>query len=211
MILSPVYAITDPHLLPGEVLFSSVEEALKAGVKTVQLRDKAANKADLLIKAERMLALCKRYQAQLIINDQPDLAAEIGADGVHLGRSDGSLQHARKRLGKHAIIGATCHDNINWARAAADAGADYVAFGRFYSSTTKPDASTASIDLLHQARNTIALPIVAIGGVTSDNAGNLFRAGADSVAVCAGIFAAADISTAVQQIYNVAAQQALQR
>lgn len=209
MLLSPIYAITDAHLLLGDMLFSGVEKALQAGVTTVQLRDKVANKADLLIKAERMLALCKQYQAQLIINDQPELAAEIGADGVHLGRGDGSLKDARKRLGKHAIIGATCHDNLSWAKAAADAGADYVAFGRFYSSTTKPNACAASIDLLRQAKNTIALPIVAIGGINGDNAGNLFRAGANSVAVCAGIFATADIAMAVQELYQVARQHAL--
>ena len=179
MIISPVYAITDPELLPGEKLFSGVNEALRAGISTVQFRDKSAGRQAREAIAARLQALCEHYQAQLIINDDVDLAAEIGAAGVHLGRSDDTIERARKRLGKQAIIGATCHDSLGWAKAAVDAGADYVAFGRFYPSTTKPDASNASLDILGQAKQALSLPVVAIGGVTDANAKTLFQAGAD--------------------------------
>lgn len=190
MTICPVYAITDARLLPGEALSSGVEQALRAGVRTVQLRDKVSSRDALKANAYRLLELCNRYEAQLIINDSVDLAAEIGAAGVHLGRSDGSIRAARKRLGARFLVGATCHNNIDWARAAAQEGADYVAFGRFYASSTKPEASLADVELLSRARREIKLPIVAIGGIDSTNAHHLFHAGADSVAVCAGIFAA---------------------
>lgn len=206
MLLGSVYAITDRNLLPGEALFVGVEQALAAGVKTIQLRDKVASGQTLLTMAARLLALCKQYQAQFIINDQVEVAAEIGAHGVHLGRTDGSIQLARKRLGRQAIIGATCHNSLAWAKTAAQAGADYVAFGRFYSSTTKPDASPATLDLLRVAKRQIALPIVAIGGVNRDNAQDLLRSGADSLAICAGIFAADDIAAATRAILDVAVQ-----
>lgn len=206
--ISPVYAITDPELLPGEKLYASVNEALRAGVSTVQFRDKNASAHAREAIAARLLALCEHYQAQLIINDDVDLAAEIGATGVHLGRGDESIARARERLGKQAVIGATCHGNLGWAKAAADAGADYVAFGRFYSSTTKPEATTASVDILRQAKQVLSLPIVAIGGITDANAEALFQAGADSVAVCAGIFASDDITAAVQKLFRAAPQPA---
>lgn len=208
MIMSPVYAITDPNLLPGEKLYAGVNEALRAGVGTVQFRDKSANQHSRQAMAARLLALCEHHRAQLIINDDVDLAAEVGAAGVHLGRSDDTIKSARRRLGKQAIIGATCHDNLDWAKAAADAGADYVAFGRFYPSTTKPDASTASLEILRQAKQTLSLPMVAIGGVSGANAQPLFQAGADSVAVCGGIFASDDITAAVQRLCSVAPPRA---
>lgn len=206
MLWSRVYAITDRQLLPGEALYSGVEQALLAGIRTVQLRDKVATGETLLAMAARLLELCQRYQAQLIINDQVDVAAEIGAHGVHLGRTDGSIQAARRRLGQHAIIGATCHNSLSWAQAAAQAGASYIAFGRFYSSTTKPEASAADMALLRVAKQQLALPIVAIGGITCDNGEALLAAGADSLAVCASIFAAEDVAAAARALLEIAPQ-----
>jgi thiamine-phosphate pyrophosphorylase len=202
--LGAVYAITDPLLLPGETLFAAVEEALDAGVTTLQWRDKICAPQARAATAKRLLAICGDYQARLIINDNLELAAEIGAHGVHLGRGDGSIRAARARLGQDAIIGVTCHDNLAWAIEAAEAGASYVAFGRFYSSTTKPNASAANVELLHQAKQQIALPIVAIGGITRHNAAPLFRAGATTVAVCAGIFESDNIGRAVHEITALA-------
>lgn len=196
MPIDSIYAITDAKLLAEEDLFTGVEQALAAGIKTVQYRDKTSASAQIKANALRLQQLCSKYAAQLIINDLVDLAAEVGAAGVHLGRSDGSIRAARKRLGKNYIIGATCHNRIDWAHAARQEGADYVAFGRFYASSTKPDASLASIELLGQARRKIDLPLVAIGGIDQINAGIVFEAGAHSVAVCAGVFAASDIHQA---------------
>lgn len=200
MVIGSVYAITDRALLPGERLFSGAEQALGAGIKTLQLRDKVASGSELLDMAARLLELCRLHNAQLIINDQVDLAAAIGAHGVHLGRGDGSVKAARQRLGPGFIIGATCHDRLGWAKEAQQDGADYVAFGRFFASSTKPEASTAPVELLQQVKGAISLPLVAIGGINSSNAARLLHAGADSVAVCASIFAADDVSAAAQQM-----------
>lgn len=206
MVIGKVYAITDRALLPGEQLYSAAEQALAAGIRTLQLRDKVATGKQLTAMAARLLKLCHCHDAQLIINDDVDLAATIGAHGVHLGRGDGSIKAARRRLGSNFIIGATCHNQLAWAKEAQQDGADYVAFGRFFASSTKPDASTAPVELLQQAKGAITIPLVAIGGINSVNAPELFHAGADSVAVCASVFAADDVRAAAQQMLAVACQ-----
>jgi len=188
MKLRGLYAITDSELLKGKLL-PYVEAALKGGVKLLQYRDKSSDDARRLREAEALRELCNRYGAALIINDDAELAARLGV-GLHLGQGDGSLSVARALLGRKAIIGGTCHGQLALAETAAKEGASYVAFGRFFNSTTKPGAPAADLDLLDAARAQITLPIVAIGGVTLDNAPALIAHGASMVAVVHGLFGA---------------------
>lgn len=188
MKLRGLYAITDSQLLAGRFL-SHVEAALDGGVCLLQYRDKSDDAARRLREAEGLMKLCERYGTQLIINDDAELAARLGV-GVHLGQTDGPLTPARALLGRQAIIGSTCHANLDLAAQAAKEGASYVAFGRFFNSVTKPGASAASIELLEQARAQVKLPIAVIGGITLDNAAPLVAHGADLLAVIHGLFGA---------------------
>ncbi|WMN17070.1 thiamine phosphate synthase [Pseudomonas piscis] len=188
MKLRGLYAITDSQLLAGKFL-EYVEAALDGGVTLLQYRDKSDDQARRLREAEALLGLCERYKTQLIINDDAELAARIGA-GVHLGQTDGPLTPARALLGRQAIIGSTCHSQLALAEQAAREGASYVAFGRFFNSSTKPSAPTANLELLDQARASLQLPICVIGGITLDNAAPLVGHGADLLAVVHGLFGA---------------------
>ena len=186
--LHGIYGITDDALLGPQALLPDVEQALKGGIALLQYRSKSLAVAAKKEVARELLALCRSHSVPLIINDDMQLCAEIGADGVHLGQSDGDCSAARELLGENAIIGVTCHASIDKARAAAAAGADYVAFGRFFPSQTKPDASPADIELLAQARREITIPIVAIGGINAENGASLIAAGADMLAVIHSLF-----------------------
>jgi thiamine-phosphate pyrophosphorylase len=188
MKLRGLYAITDSELLKGKLL-PYVEAALKGGATLLQYRDKSSDDARRLREAEALRELCNRYGAALIINDDAELAARLGV-GLHLGQGDGSLSAARALLGRKAIIGGTCHAQLELAEAAAKEGASYVAFGRFFNSNTKPGAPAADVALLAAAKAEVNLPIVAIGGVTLDNAPELIAHGASMVAVVHGLFGA---------------------
>jgi thiamine-phosphate pyrophosphorylase len=181
MKLRGLYAITDSQLLAGKFL-SYVEAALEGGVVLLQYRDKSSDEARRLREAEALRNLCELYKTQLIINDDFDLAARLGV-GLHLGQTDGPLTPARALLGRQAIIGSTCHAQLELAEQAAKEGASYVAFGRFFNSNTKPGAPTCSLDLLDQARSKLHLPICAIGGITLDNAAPLVAHGVEHVRV----------------------------
>ena len=157
----------------------------------LQLRNKIVDAATLRVMGQRLRAACEDAGVPLIINDDPALAAAIGAAGVHLGEHDGSLAEARALLGDDAIIGVSCYDALQRARGAAAAGADYVAFGAFFPSATKPGARRASPDLLRGSAS-LRIPRVAIGGITPDNAASLVGAGADLLAVISSVYDAAD-------------------
>mgnify|MGYP001051795834 CR=1 FL=1 len=181
-------------------LLRQVEAALAGGVAAVQYRDKSLDVARRHEQASELAALCRQYGVPLIVNDDLRLADLCDADGVHLGRDDGSLREARIILGKDKLIGASCYQSLDLARAAQDAGADYVAFGSFFPSPTKPDAGRASVDLLRAAAKEIRLPLVAIGGITLANAATLLDAGADSLAVLSALFEAPDIRAAAHEL-----------
>ena len=192
--MTHLYAITDSILMPGEKLFSGVGAALQGGCTFIQYRDKSQNTERRLSDAKKLLALCNQHNATLIINDDIQLAQQINAHGVHLGQGDGDVKAARILLGDGAIIGVTCHDSLELAEHAIADGASYIAFGRFFSSNTKPDARPASLDLLTQARAKFPNKMIAaIGGITPQNAQNVLSAGADLIAVCHSLFAADDI------------------
>ncbi|UVJ46646.1 thiamine phosphate synthase [Pseudomonas sp. LS1212] len=186
--LRGLYAITDSQLLAGKFL-PYVEAALDGGVTLLQYRDKSSDQARRLREAEALRTLCERYKTQLIINDDAELAARLGV-GVHLGQTDGPLTPARTLLGRQAIIGATCHSQLELAEQAAREGANYVAFGRFFNSNTKPGAPAANLELLDQARTRLKLPIAVIGGITLENARPLIAHGADLLAVIHALFSA---------------------
>jgi thiamine-phosphate pyrophosphorylase len=188
MKLRGLYAITDSQLLTGKFL-PYVEAALEGGVTLLQYRDKSQDQSRRLREAEALAELCARYKTQLIINDDAELAARLGV-GVHLGQTDGPLTPARTLLGREAIIGSTCHAQLELAEQAAREGASYVAFGRFFNSVTQPGAPAADTALLDQARARIKLPICVIGGITLDNAAPLVAHGADLLAVIHGLFGA---------------------
>ncbi|MBF7730928.1 thiamine phosphate synthase [Pseudomonas sp. N040] len=189
--LRGLYAITDSQLLADGRLLPYAEAALKGGATLLQYRDKSSNAAQRLREAEALHELCVRHGAALIINDDAELAARIGA-GVHLGQQDGSLAAARALLGPHALIGATCHARLELATQAVAEGASYVAFGRFFQSQTKPGDVCATPALLAAARRDIRLPIAAIGGISLDHAPALIAQGVDLLAVIHALFAAAD-------------------
>ncbi|MCU7915529.1 MAG: thiamine phosphate synthase [Candidatus Thiodiazotropha sp. (ex Gloverina cf. vestifex)] len=198
--LQGLYAITDSTLCPDNSLVDQVAQALHGGCRIIQYRDKRLDKVEKLSLAKQLMDLCKHHQALLIINDDVTLAQSVGANGVHLGREDSDLSHARIQLGEAAIIGISCYTRLDLAHKAAQAGADYVAFGRFFPSLTKPYAIQATPELLRQAKTTLTLPLVAIGGITPENGAPLVEAGADMLAVVHGIFGQPDIRAACQKL-----------
>ena len=198
-----LYAITDEQLIPPGQLSHCVSEAVTGGATVIQYRNKGGDARQRQQQASALAQLCRQHAVPLIINDDVALAASVNADGVHLGKTDASLEQARQQLGPQAIIGVSCYNSLERAVQAAQAGADYVAFGRFFASHSKPDARPADIALLRQARRQLALPIVAIGGITADNGGALVAAGADLLAAIHGVFGQADIQPAARQYANL--------
>ncbi len=194
-----LYAITDNQLIPPGELKRRVSLAIAGGAVVIQYRDKGSGPAANLDEVVAMATLCRKQGVPLIVNDDLDLAAAVGAAGVHLGQEDASLQAARARLGADAIIGISCYNDLQRAREAVQAGADYVAFGRFYPSRSKPEAVLAEPGLLMQASSELARPIVAIGGITPANGRTLLAAGASLLAAIHGVFGQPDIKAAARR------------
>lgn len=206
--LRGLYAITPdratgPCAHPGLALTELVRQAIQGGARIVQYRDKSADRELRRTEASALVDLCRTAGIALIVNDDVELAAQVAADGVHLGRDDADPSAARQRLGPQAIIGVSCYDRLDLALAAERAGASYVAFGSFFPSPTKPAAMRPEPGLLTEARRALGLPLVAIGGITPQNAGALIAAGADLIAVITGLFAAPDIAAAAQAYSRV--------
>ncbi|WP_109125421.1 thiamine phosphate synthase [Dyella sp. C11] len=184
-----LYVITDG---PRPDLLEVVAQALAGGARLLQYRDKTTDQARRLTEARAIRALCAARQVPLIINDDVELARQCGAAGVHLGEDDGDVAAARAVLGEDAIIGVSCYDSLERAHQLTDAGADYIAFGAFFPSPTKPNARRASFDLLRQTA-ALGIPRVAIGGITPDNGESLIDAGADYLAVISAVFGDSDV------------------
>ncbi|EKF75328.1 thiamine-phosphate diphosphorylase [Alcanivorax hongdengensis A-11-3] len=197
-----LYAITDPQLTPDERLLPAARAALRGGARLLQYRDKTATPRQRENRAAQLRDLCHEFGALFIVNDDPALAARVHADGVHIGQSDGGLAAARDRLGEQRIIGVTCHGDARLVVQTEQAGADYLAMGRFFPSHTKPGAPAAQLEALRQACRQCHRPVVAIGGVNPDNAPQLIQAGAASVAVIHALFGhpdPADIEVAARR------------
>ena len=189
-----LYAIT-PDMADTDGLLRRVEQALKAGVAMVQYRNKAMSKDRRLLQAKELAPLARGYGVPLIVNDDVEIALAVGANGAHLGKEDGDLKSARSKLsGK--ILGASCYNDPASARAAVAAGADYVAFGSVFPSSTKPGAVRAPLSLF---RHNLGVPLCAIGGITLENAPTLIAAGASLLAVITDLFDAPDIGARAAQ------------
>ena len=196
--ISGLYAVT-PDERDTVLLCAKVGAALQGGISLLQYRNKAAS-ADLrLIQATALLVLCRNYNVPLIINDDVDLCAQINADGAHLGASDCDLSAARRLLGDNKIIGASCYNQLDLAIKAQAEGASYAAFGACFVTSTKPNAVNAPLSLFAQAKAKISIPLVAIGGITLENAAQVKQAGADAIAVVNALFSSEDITKTSQQ------------
>lgn len=200
--LRGLYVITDNRLTPHDQLLECVEQALRGGAAIVQYRDKRSNYATRLEEANALKRLCRDYDALFIVNDDVLLAQRCAAHGVHLGQDDEVLASARDFLGPNYIIGASCYNRMDLAVQAVKAGADYIAFGRFFPSGTKPGAVQADPALLQQAR-ALDVPVCAIGGITEANAAELIAAGADMIAVVEGVFGQPDITAATARLASL--------
>jgi thiamine-phosphate pyrophosphorylase len=193
-----LYAIT-PDISDIDELLRRVRLALQGGARVLQYRNKSANTALKLAQARVLRQLTHEFNITFIVNDDAQLAAQVDADGVHLGGEDGSVAVARALLGDSRIIGVSCYNRLSLAHEAVRQGADYVAFGAFFSSSVKPEAVNADVVLLQAARKELVVPIVAIGGITQQNAATLIDAGASAVAVITALWNAPDIETSARE------------
>ncbi len=194
MAVQGLYAVT-PDTVATPWLLERVESALRGGVRIVQYRSKHV---DLVLRRQQaagLRGLTREHGAMLLINDDVALAKASGADGVHLGRDDGSISRARELLGPRGLVGASCYDSLDAARRACAEGADYVAFGSFFPSQVKPQAVRPPVHLISQARS-LGMPVVVIGGITPENAAPLLEAGADALAVVSALFSVEDTYSA---------------
>lgn len=192
-----LYALT-PDTPDDAWLEQRVEQALLGGARALQYRSKLADAGVRRRQAQLLRRLCRTHAVLFIVNDDLDLAVAVGADGVHLGRDDAPLEQARARLHAGAVIGASCYDQLERAQRAVHAGADYLAFGSFFGSPVKPDAVRPGLDLLREARRRFDVPLVAIGGITAENASRALEAGAHALAVITALFGVPDTLAAAR-------------
>ncbi|MCS6622701.1 thiamine phosphate synthase [Roseibacterium beibuensis] len=198
-----LYLITPPAIADLDAFARDLDAALAAGdVAALQIRLKDADDAAVLAAVEVLAPVARAHDVAVILNDRPDLARRAGCDGVHIGQSDASLAEARRTMGPDAMIGVTCHDSRELAMDAAEAGADYVAFGAFFPTSTKETAHRPDPDILSIWQETVEVPCVAIGGITPANAGDLARAGADFVAVSAAVWSHPEGAPAAVRAFN---------
>lgn len=196
--IAGLYAIT-PDLADTDALAARVGAALAGGASAIQYRNKTASAELRRAQALALARVRARQGGVYVVNDDPALAVEVGADGVHVGEDDGAIEAARALVGAERIVGVSCYDDFVRAQAAVARGADYVAFGSFFPSTVKPAARRADVELLARARD-LGVPVVAIGGIDARNAPSLARAGADAVAVISAVFDAPDVQAAARAL-----------
>ena len=201
-IIRGLYAIT-PDRTDDDLLISQVEQVINGGVKLIQYRAKTIGKNQKKIQASALKALCDKRNVKLIINDDIELSMHLDTFGVHLGKDDDTINKARKILGPNKCIGASCYNSIDRAKEAHKQSADYIAFGAFYPTPTKPHAPRASAELIAQARTFYKLPIVAIGGITLENIPNLLDKDINAVALISSIFNAGNIEARTRKICNL--------
>ena len=198
-----LYAITDTTNLSSEIMLTRTEEILRAGAKVLQYRNKQADESTRIAEAEQLRELCRQFSVPLIINDDIALAVRTGADGVHLGKADSTIADARERLGNSVMIGCSCYNDLDRAQQASKSGADYIAFGAFFPSPTKPEAAHATPEIIQTAKQRFKLPVVAIGGITPENGRSLIEAGADMLAVISGLYASNDAFNTTKQYISM--------
>ncbi|MBS0484621.1 MAG: thiamine phosphate synthase [Proteobacteria bacterium] len=196
--INGLYAIT-PDLNHTGDLLDKTRQVLAGGAQLIQYRNKSADDALRKEQAGLLLQLCRQYRVPLIINDHIELAAALDADGVHVGRADGSIGDARRRLGRNKIVGASCYNSLDLALRAEESGADYIAFGAFFPSQTKMDTVPVSTRLVEQVKKKITVPVVGIGGIRLANAITVIQSGCDAIAVCNDLFATGNIKAQAKQ------------
>lgn len=201
--LSGLYALTDPSIFQQQNCTEVTQQLIEGGARIIQYRDKISTEKNRRQNATQIKKLCTAANIIFIINDDIELALATEADGVHLGKNDVAITKARKLMGKDKIIGISCYNSFNLAHNAEQAGADYIAFGSFYASATKPDALPAKPELLTQARQKLNIPICAIGGINSNNAKPLLTAGADMLAVITALYNTPDIRQSAKTISDL--------
>lgn len=201
--LRGLYVITDETLIPETQFNHVIEQALQGGAGIIQYRDKSDNLEKRKKQATALRMLCDQYDALLLINDDLELARLVNADGIHLGENDASISEARKLLGEDTIIGVSCYNQLELAIKAENEGANYIAFGAFFSSPTKPEARVAELDLIVEAKYRLTTPVCAIGGINLNNAKKVFDAGADMVAIISGLFTHQQVKSVSRQIADL--------
>jgi len=190
--LSGLYVITNESLMPETDFLGMAEAAITSGASVLQYRDKSTNKSKRLYQAKSLKTLCDKHRVNFIINDDIELAKQVDADGIHIGKDDLSIYETRKRMGPDKIIGVSCYNQTALALDAINNGADYIAFGSFFSSSIKPDAPAATADLITSLKLAHNTPICCIGGITLDNQSTLLEAGTDMLAVISDVFSQPD-------------------
>jgi thiamine-phosphate pyrophosphorylase len=200
-----LYAVTDRGWLGGETLYSQVEKALKGGATMIQLREKELDEAAFLAEAKQIKGLCRYYGVPFIINDSVKIAEAVGADGVHVGQSDMEAGSARAELGRDKILGVSAQ-SVEQAVLAEKRGADYLGVGAVFPTGTKADADAVSLDTLREICSAVSIPVVAIGGISLENAARLRGTGIRGISVVSAIFAASDIEAASRALRSLAAQ-----
>ncbi|MEQ8955230.1 MAG: thiamine phosphate synthase [Gammaproteobacteria bacterium] len=206
MLLRGIYAITSDDLLAQQNYLDRIKQALDAGIALLQYRSKAQTTEVQQQQASRIRSCCEEYGVPLILNDDVALYHAAAAAGVHLGQQDQSVSQAREML-PQAIIGVSCHDSVELAVTAANNGASYVAFGRFFASRSKPQAPPAQLATLAAARSRLELPIVAIGGINPENGASLIAAGADMLAAIDSIFGSENTYDSTRRLVGLFEQQ----
>jgi len=186
-LLKGLYVITDEYLTPDETVHAYIEEALKAGASIVQYRNKTKSDDEVEDVCRALQAMCSQNHVPFIIDDRPHLAAKIHADGIHIGKDDMPIEEARKIFPK-GIIGVSCYGSIRKAKEAQEEGADYVAFGSFFASPTKPHSGIISMNVLHKAKAALELPVCAIGGINQTNIGEIAATQTDMISVVSAVF-----------------------
>ena len=190
--MSEIYALSDDVLTPPQTIFSQIDEILRCGVKLVQYRSKLAALDEALIRS--LIGLCEDYGAKLIINDDATLAKKLGAHGVHIGKDDGETAQVREFLGADKIVGVSCYADLAHAQKAEAQGASYVAFGSLRRGETKPDAPLCPDELVQEARKSLNLPIVVIGGINLENLDEILALKPDYIAMVEAIYRPASIT-----------------
>ncbi len=198
--LQGLYAITDEKLTPKSTILNQVEKALLAGARVIQLREKSSSDDELEKVATSLQNLCTKHKATFFINDRVQLAKKIGADGIHVGISDQTVKETKAAVGDKMLIGVSCYGDLERAKQAVKDGADYVAFGAFFPSKTKPKADVVSKDVITRARVELDVPICVIGGINRKNINEIINFQPDMYSIVNDIFGSSDIKKAVSEL-----------
>lgn len=197
-----LYVITDRKLLGEHTIYTQVEEALKGGATIIQIREKNLGDEEFLNEAVLIKEICRKYNVPLIINDNVQVALKSGADGVHVGQDDMKAENVRKLIGGNKILGVSAH-SVEEAILAEKNGADYLGVGAIFTTSSKADVQSTSIDTLKEICSTVRIPVVAIGGITSENIKQLSGSGVSGAAVISAVFGQSDVRLAAEKLKNL--------